>query len=108
MSTSQPGFFMRFLRGIWNTLNFTRRLILNGILVIVLIAVLAALFRSAPIVREQTALVLDPQGTIVEQYSTDPGERMLASLSGDTTREVQLRDLLRVIEVAAGDPINHH
>ncbi len=104
MSTSQPGFFMRFLRGIWNTLNFTRRLILNGILVIVLIAVFAALFRSAPIMREQTALVLDPQGVIVEQYSTDPGERMLASLSGDSTREVQLRDLLRVIEVAAGDP----
>ena len=104
MSTSQPGFFMRFLRGIWNTLNFTRRLILNGILVIVLIAVFAALFRSAPIVREQTALVLDPQGAIVEQYSTDPGERVMASLTGDATREVQLRDLLRVIDTAASDP----
>ncbi len=103
MSSSQPGFFVRFMRGIWNTLNFTRRLILNAILVVVLIALFAAMFRSAPGIREQTALVLDPHGSIVEQYSTDPGERALASLSGDTAKEVQLRDLLRVIEAAARD-----
>ena len=77
MSTSQPGLFVRLMRGIWNTLNFTRRLILNAILVIVLIVLFAAMFRSAPGIHEQTALVLDPQGAIVEQYSTDPGERAL-------------------------------
>ncbi|MEO7013888.1 MAG: signal peptide peptidase SppA, partial [Dokdonella sp.] len=103
MSTSQPGLFVRLMRGIWNTLNFTRRLILNAILVIVLIVLFAAMFRSAPGIHEQTALVLDPQGAIVEQYSTDPGERALAGLSGNTAKEVQLRDLLRVIDAAASD-----
>ena len=35
MTSSPPGFFVRLMCGIWNTLNFTRRLILNVILVIV-------------------------------------------------------------------------
>ncbi len=103
MSTSQPGFFVRFVRGIWNTLNFTRRLILNVILLIVLSLIFGAFFRSAPIIAEQTALVLDPKGTVVEQFSTDASERAIASLTGDTTREIQLRDILHVIEVAARD-----
>lgn len=103
MSSSQPGFFVRLMRGIWNTLNFTRLLIFNTILVVVLIALFAAFFRSTPSISEQTALVLDPQGSIVEQYSTDPAERAIASLAGDKSREVQLRDLLRVIELAASD-----
>jgi hypothetical protein len=47
MSSSQPGIVMRLMRGIWNTLNFTRRLILNVILVIVLCLLFAALFRRA-------------------------------------------------------------
>lgn len=103
MSTSQPGLFVRFVRGTWNTLNFTRRLIFNTILVIVLIALFAAMFRSTPIIGEQTALVLDPRGMIVEQFSTDPAERAIASVTGDSSKEVQLRDLLRVIDAAASD-----
>lgn len=103
MSTSQPGFFVRFFRGIWNTLNFTRRLILNAILVIVLVLLFGAFFRSAPIIGEQTALVLDPKGTVVEQYSSDASERAIASLSGDTVKEIQLRDILHAIDAAARD-----
>jgi len=103
MSSSQPGIVMRLMRGIWNTLNFTRRLILNVILVIVLCLLFAALFRAAPIIGEQTALVLDPQGMIVEQYSTDASERAIASLSGEASKEVQLRDLLQAIDAAASD-----
>lgn len=104
MASSQPGFFVRFLRGIWNALNFTRRLILNTILVIVLFVLFAAMFHSTPIISEQTALVLDPQGPIVEQFSTDAAERVIASFGDDKSREVQLRDLLRVIDAAASDP----
>ena len=103
MSQNKPGLIVRLIRGIWNTLNFTRRLIFNAVFVILLFLLFAAFFRSAPIIGEHTALVLDPEGTIVEQYSTDPSERALGNLSGDSTREVQLRDLLRVIEAAAAD-----
>ncbi|MCB1572713.1 MAG: S49 family peptidase, partial [Xanthomonadales bacterium] len=103
MSQNKPGLIVRLIRGIWNTLNFTRRLIFNAVFVILLFMLFAAFFRSAPIIGEHTALVLDPEGLIVEQYSTDPSERALGNLSGDSTHEVQLRDLLRVIEAAAAD-----
>ncbi len=103
MTASQPGFFVRLVRGIWNTLNFTRRLILNVILVIVLCLMFGAFFRSTPIIGQHTALVLDPQGAIVEQYSTDASERAIARFSGDTSKEVQLRDVVRAIDVAATD-----
>jgi protease IV len=103
MSSTQPGFFVRFMRGTWNTLNFTRRLILNLILVVVLWLLFAAFFRSAPILNDHTALVLDPQGSIVEQYSTDAGERAIANLSGETSKEILLRDLLHVIDEATTD-----
>jgi protease IV len=103
MSSANPGFFVRLIRGIWNTLNFTRRLILNLVLVLVLFLLFGAFFGSALIIDEHTALVLDPQGSIVEQYSTDPGERAIANLSGEASKEILLRDLLHVIDEAALD-----
>jgi protease IV len=103
MSSANPGFFVRLIRGTWNTLNFTRRLILNLVLVLVLFLLFGAFFGSALIIDDHTALVLDPQGSIVEQYSTDAGERAIANLSGETSREILLRDLLHVIDEAAVD-----
>jgi protease-4 len=48
--------------------------------------------------------VLDPKGAIVEQYTIDPAQRALGNLAGEPPKEVQLRDLLRVIDAAAKDP----
>ena len=51
MSQNKPGLIVRLIRGIWNTLNFTRRLIFNAVFVILLFMLFAAFFRSAPIIR---------------------------------------------------------
>ena len=104
MSNDQPGIIiMRLLRGLWNALNFTRRLVFNLIFLILLIGFITALFVSRPTIQPRTALVLDPKGVIVEQYTIDPTQRALGNLAGDQPREVQLRDLLRVIDTAAKD-----
>ena len=103
MPNDKPGLFVRLVRGIWDTLNFTRRLIFNVIFLIVLVLLFAAFFRGAPILDANTAMVLDPEGAIVEQYSTDPGQRALDNLAGSGNDEVQLRDILRAIEAAASD-----
>ena len=104
MANSQRGPFLRFLQGIWNTINFTRRLVVNLIFLAIVAVVLVAIFAKAPKLAERTALVIDPKGTIVEQYSTDPSQRMLASIAGGDVKEVQLRDLLRAIDKAGSDP----
>ena len=103
MSNERPGVVHRVLRGLWDALNFTRLLVFNLIFLVVLVAIVAAFFSARPSVASHSALVLDPQGSIVEQYSTDPAQRAFANLSGNESREVQLRDLLHAINAAATD-----
>jgi protease-4 len=103
MSDKSPGVIRRLFRGFWNALNFSRRLVLNVVFLIIVLVVLASLFRATPTIDARTALVLDPKGAIVEQYSVDAAERALSNMTGDGVREVQLRDLLRTIELAAAD-----
>ncbi|MCR6700722.1 MAG: signal peptide peptidase SppA [Dokdonella sp.] len=103
MADTRRGPLSRFFIGIWNTLNFTRRLVLNLIFLAILVFVLAALFQSRPALQDQTALVLDLEGAIVEQYSTAATERALDRLSGSDRKEIQLRDVLRTIDAATRD-----
>jgi len=103
MSMDQPGIFLRLLRGFWNALNFTRLLIFNLIFLTVLIIFFMAMFGSRPVLQTRTTLVLDPKGSIVEQFTIDPTRRALGDLAGEAPKEVQLRDLLRVIDAAAKD-----
>ncbi|MBX3691058.1 signal peptide peptidase SppA [Dokdonella sp.] len=103
MSDKSPGLIGRFFRGLWNTLNFTRRLVFNLIFVVILFAVVVSAMRGSPTIEAKTALVLDPEGTIVEQYSGDPVERALAKVGGEGEKQIQLRDLLRTIDLAAKD-----
>ncbi|TAH40058.1 MAG: signal peptide peptidase SppA [Gammaproteobacteria bacterium] len=103
MSESQPGLITRLFCGLWNAINFSRRLLVNIVFVLLVIFVLGAIFRSTPQLEDKTALVLDPEGNIVEQFSTNPTERALAGLGGNAAQEVQLRDLIAVIKAAAQD-----
>ncbi len=103
MSDNRPGVIRRFFLAIWNTLNFTRRLVLNLVFVVIVIAIVAAMLKPGLGIESRTALVLDPQGVVVEQFSADPTQRAFSNLSGDNVREIQLRDLLRVIDAAAQD-----
>lgn len=103
MSDSKPGLIRRFFGGIWAAVNFTRRLVLNLIFLVLLVLFLSVLFAKAPILQPRTALVVDPKGEIVEQYRSDPESRALSSMLGDEVKEIQLRDLLHVIDTAAKD-----
>lgn len=100
----KPFFLWRLIRGFWDALNFGRRLVLNALFVFLLLLFAAALFQSAPPLQDKTALVLAPNGVLVEQFSAAPFERAVGKLTGDGVPEVQLRDMLRAIEAAANDP----
>ena len=96
--------FLGFIRVLWRGINITRQAILNLIFFgLLLIIILAAARRPLPL-QDKTVLVIEPRGQIVEQYSIDPAQRVLARLSGERMQQVQLRDLLTVLRHAAGDP----
>lgn len=103
MSNRKPGLIRRFFGAIWNTLNFTRRLVLNLIFFAVVVAIIAGLMARTPVLQNGTALVLNLQGNIVEQYSIDASQRAIGRVTGNATEEIQLRDVLRTIDAAATD-----
>ena len=99
-----------FFVGLWNVMNFTRRLILNllffGLLFLFLLIFVAAVGRGNGVKPslERTTLVIAPEGRLVEQYSADPATRALAKAFGDkNAEEIQLRDLIRAIDAAKDD-----
>lgn len=95
----------RFFVGLWDAMNFTRRLVFNLLfllLLVLFIVLLNAGERVQPLLGD-TTLVISPEGALVEQYSQDPVGRAISRSMGDGGGEVQLRDLLRALDHAATD-----
>lgn len=105
MPQPKPGPIRRLIVGAWDAVNFTRRLAFNLLFLLVLAIVLAAIVASPGVqpLREDTALVLDLDGVLVEQYSAHPVDRVLDQATGRAQPEIQLRDLLRAIDAAKDD-----
>ncbi|HET8818111.1 MAG TPA: signal peptide peptidase SppA, partial [Xanthomonadaceae bacterium] len=95
----------RVLIALWDTLNFTRRLVFNLLFLLIVIIVIAALVstdRAGPLPGDNT-LVIAPEGRLVEQYTADPVSRAIARAFGEEQLEVQLRDVLRALDHAKDD-----
>jgi protease-4 len=103
MAEKKHGMFAGLVIGLWNLLDFTRRLVFNLIFLLLVIAIFVALRSGAPTLADRSALVLDPKGSIVEQYATEPVQRALSGAFGDKAKQVQLRDILRAIDTATTD-----
>ncbi len=91
------------LKGIWLALDGLRK-VLHLVLLLVLFGVLVAAGQSElPYVPESAALVLAPEGRLVEELSGDPLERALSRASGEGHAETRLRDLVDVVDEARDD-----
>ena len=105
MSHPQPGPIRRFLGGIWNTVNFARRLVFNILFLLVLFLLLVAMLANPGVqpLEEKTALVLDMEGVLVEQFTSAPVDRVVNQATGQSQPEIQLRDALHAIKSAKDD-----
>jgi protease IV len=88
---------------IWRALDGLRKALHLIVLLALFLIVAAALSPRIPIVPHETALVIAPQGAVVEQLAGDPFERAVAEVSGQGRAETLLRDLTEAIRVAKGD-----
>ena len=88
----------------WRALDATRRAVINLIFLLIVIAILIAIFGGGvkPL-SEKTTLVLDLQGPLVEETPGGVREAVLANVSGEVKKNVQLRDVLAVLDTAAKD-----
>ncbi|MGH8250996.1 MAG: signal peptide peptidase SppA [Steroidobacteraceae bacterium] len=91
------------LKGVWIALDGLRK-VLHLLLLLVLFGLLLVASQSENLfVPDSAALVLAPQGYLVEQLSGDPVERALLRAAGDGRHETRLRDLIDVIDEARDD-----
>jgi protease-4 len=92
-----------FFSGLWRGLDGLRKA-LHLILLLVIFGVLIGVLRgSVPRIPARAALLIAPEGQLVEQLSGDPLERALQQTRSETHRETLLWDLTDSIRAAASD-----
>jgi len=103
---ARPGLLRRFFGALWSALDFLRRLVLNLVFLVIVAVLLIAWFGSdrPPRLAADTALVVNLQGDIVEEYTIGPREAALAEVLGEERPETRLRDILEALDAAAKDP----
>jgi protease-4 len=88
---------------IWRILEGIRKVLHLALLLLIFGFVLAALHSSIPIVPRSAALIIAPQGELVEQIAGDPVRRALGEASGGPAPETLLRDVTDAIAAAKSD-----
>ena len=97
--SAMTGFFglvWRILEGVRKVLHLFLLLILFGV-------VLAVLHTAIPTVPRSAALVLAPEGQLVEQLSSDSVRRAFGQASGRPAPETLLKDVLDAVQAAKSD-----
>ncbi len=95
-----------FFYGLWTVIDTSRKVVLNILFLLIAGILVGSCFfgGGGPKIKDKTALVLDFKGTIVEQRSGSPRERIMNQAQGQNDSQVQLRDIFAVLEAAAKDP----
>lgn len=95
-------FFNRLGRGLTRARNFT----LNAIFLLLLFVLVVALFAdNTPVVPDDSALLVNPRGVLVDQRS--PLDPLAEFLAPETPGEVELGEITGALEQAAGDDRIH-
>jgi protease-4 len=88
---------------VWRILEGIRRVLHLVLLLVIFGFILAALHTAIPIVPHTAALVIAPEGELVEQLSRDPVRRAFGEASGGPAPETLLRDVTDAIAAAKSD-----
>src|SRR5579863_10135487 len=94
---------MGFLALVWRMLEGVRKVLHLILLLVIFGFLLAALHTTIPSVPKSAALVIAPEGELVEQLSSDPLRRAVGQASGGPAPETLLRDVIDAIEAAKSD-----
>jgi protease-4 len=100
---SSQAFPIKVLRSIWRALDRVRRVLHLILLLGFFFVLMAGLAGQRIVVPSATALVIEPQGVLVDQLSGDPFERALAKARGLPSQEALLRDVIEAIRRARDD-----
>ncbi len=105
--SDKPNLLIRLFRGTWRLIDFSRRIAHLTFLLIFFTVVGGVIVATSGerviLVRDGTALIVAPEGMVVEQYSVEPTERAISRLMDEETPETRMRDLIQSIQLATTD-----
>lgn len=104
--TTNQSFIARFFRGSWRFIDGARKVFLNLIFLFFLYILVIAMMDSDEtlMIQPDTALLLQPYGDVVEQYSGTPLDYVLQQATETSRTETRLRDLVEAVRRASDDP----
>ena len=91
------------LAGLWRALDGVRKALHLVFLLFFVIILLASVASKEPRMPREAALIIAPQGVLVDQLSGDPFERAIAKVRGIPLSETLLKDLIDAIREARDD-----
>ncbi len=97
----------KILLGVWRGLDGLRKVLHLALLLAIVGFLVGVLHEAMPSMPERAALVIAPQGRLVEQYTGDPVERAIENAQGDGVHETLLWTLVDAIRAGAKDPRIH-
>jgi len=104
MIDERRGFFATMIHGSWKFIDTSRKVAMNLLFVVIVIALLVVAFSSdEPEIADTTALVIAPKGQLVEQLSAKGIEQIIDEARGTASPETLLKDVVDAIEVAKDD-----
>lgn len=92
-----------FFSGVWRGLDGLRKALHLIVLLLIFVLVIGLWLGAVPHIPGRAALVIAPEGELVEQLSGEPVERALEQARGEGHAETLLWDLTDSIRVAAHD-----
>jgi protease-4 len=92
-----------FFAGLWRGLDGLRKVLHLIVLLVIFGALLGVLLSGAARIPTRAALLIEPDGELVEQLSGDPFTRALEAVRGERRHETLLWDLTDSIRAAASD-----
>ena len=100
----RPNPLVSISKGIWGALDATRKVAVNLLFLVIVVVLLMVVFASdKPDIADTTALVVAPQGQLVEQLTAKSIEQLIDEARGAATPETLLKDVIDAIEAAKED-----
>jgi protease-4 len=103
METTRKNLLVRLFSAIWSGVDGVRKILHLILLLVVFMVFVSAMSGAPPALPDSAALVIRPQGYLVEQLEGDPFDRALAELAGDGKPQVLVQDIVQALEFAKDD-----
>ncbi len=95
----------RFFAGLWRFINGARIVFLNLVFFFIVFLIVGALLAGGEslVIKQNTALLLQPSGRVVEEYTGTPLDHALQKATEGQVMETRLRDLVAAVRRAKDD-----